>query len=152
MIWSTVGVIARPGLSPPTASLTLWVDMTWLIAIAAVLGIAALLLFGVLSLIVEILYAPRREPSTTPQIWLLVALGVAALVISVLLDSVASGAMAIPWVLVCGAVGHPAQRPAAPETEGQRREREAAERKQAEQDRKRAAAQRQWPSANALTR
>ena len=42
-------------------------------------------------------------------------------------------------VLVCGAVGHPAQRPLL-QTEGQRREREAAERKQAEQDRKRAAA------------
>ena len=73
--------------------------MTWLIAIAVVLGIAALLVFGVLSLIVEIFYAPGREPSTTPQIWLLVALGVAALVVSVVLDSVAPGAMAIPWVL-----------------------------------------------------
>lgn len=114
--------------------------MTWLIAIAVVLGIAALLLFGVLSMIVEIFYAPGREPSTTPQIWLLVALGVAALVVSVVLDSVAPGAMAIPWVLWFVALSIIRHSAPLRETEGQRREREAAERKQAEQDRKRAAA------------
>lgn len=112
--------------------------MIWFFVI--VFGIAALVVFGVVSLIIEILLAPGREDSSPAQIAVLGGLGVAALIGSVAIGSGQPDAVFVPWVfwlLALSIIRHSAP---LRETEPQRRAREAAERKQAEEDEKRAAA------------
>ncbi|MGV1004470.1 MAG: hypothetical protein ACOYEV_06805 [Candidatus Nanopelagicales bacterium] len=112
--------------------------MVWFIVI--VVGIAALVVCGVVSLIAEILFAPGREASSPAQIAVLAGLGVAALIGSVAIGSGQPDAAFVPWVFWLVALSIIRHSAPLSETEPQRRAREAAERQQAEEDEKRAAA------------
>ena len=112
--------------------------MFWLILIA--LGLVALVVGGVIAGIVYLLFAPNREPPSSVQIvWLTVG-GVAAVVAMSVLPSDEPGVWLIPvllWLVALCVVRHSAP---LKETPVQRHQREAAERKHAKQEQRRAAA------------
>lgn len=110
--------------------------MAWVIGF----GLAALLAGGLVSGVFSMLFAPHREPSSTGEVTALAGITIAALVGAVLLSRLAPWAWIFPlvlWFLVFASIrnGAPLK-----ETDQQRRAREAAQRRQAEQDEKRAAA------------
>ena len=119
--------------------------MFWGILIA--FGVVALLVVllvmlvgGILNAIVAALFATDREASSTTEAATIAGLGVVGFLAAVVIGSVGLPAWWVPLVLWL--VGFSIVRHRAPlrETRAQRAVREAAERKQAEQDEKRAAA------------
>jgi hypothetical protein len=102
--------------------------------------LAALLVGGIITGIVAVVFAPDRESSTPAESAAMAGLGIAALIATLTLGSVAPGAAWMPVVAWLVAVYVIRQRAELVETPQQRKVREAAERAQDEQDEKRAAA------------
>ena len=119
--------------------------MFWgiLIAFGLVELVAVLLVTlvgGILNAIAEVLFATDREASSPTEVATIAGLGVVAFLAAVLIGSVEFAAWWVPlalWLVGFSIVRH---RAPLKETPAQRSAREAAERKQAEQDEKRAAA------------
>ena len=119
--------------------------MFWGILIAfGVVALVAVLLVtlvgGILNAIAEVLFATDREASSPTEVATIAGLGVVAFLAAVLIGSVEFAAWWVPlalWLVGFSIVRH---RAPLKETPAQRSAREAAERKQAEQDEKRAAA------------
>ena len=102
--------------------------------------LAALLVGGIITGIVAVVYATDRESSTPAEAATMGGLGIAAFIATLTLGSVAPGAAWMPvvaWIVAVYVIRHRAELIETPE---QRKVREAAERAQAEQDEKRAAA------------
>lgn len=102
--------------------------------------LAALLVGGIISGIVAVVFAMDRESPTPAEFAAMAGLGIAAFVAALTLGSIAPGAAWMPVVAWLVAVCVIRQRAELMETPAQREVREAAERAQAEQDEKRAAA------------
>jgi hypothetical protein len=102
--------------------------------------LAALLVGGIITGIVAVVFATDRESSTPAESAAMAGLGIAAFIATLTLGSVAPGAAWMPVVAWLVAVYVIRQRAELMETPQQRKVREAAERAQAEQDEKRAAA------------
>ncbi|CAN1558815.1 hypothetical protein MCEMIE22_02559 [Mycobacteriaceae bacterium] len=102
--------------------------------------LAALLVGGIITGIVAVVYATDRESSTPAESAAIAGLGIAAFIATLTLGPVAPGAAWMPVVVWLVAVYVIRQRAELMETPQQRKVREAAERAQAEQDEKRAAA------------
>jgi hypothetical protein len=102
--------------------------------------LAALLVGGIITGIVAVVFATDRESSTPAESATMAGLGIAAFIATLTLGSVAPGASWMPlvaWLVAVCVIRHRAELTKTPE---QRKAREAAERLQAEQDEKRAAA------------
>jgi hypothetical protein len=102
--------------------------------------LTALLVGGIISGIVAVVFATDRESSTPAEAVTMAGVGIAAFIATLMLGSVAPGAAWMPVVAWLVAVYIIRQRAELMETPLQRKVREAAERAQAEQDEKRAAA------------
>ncbi len=115
--------------------------MFWVILIA--IGVIVLLLGAlatVMSAVVDLLFAPDREPNSTAQHATLAGLGAAASIAMVVLASVAPAVSWTPIPLWLAAVAVVRNSCPLTETPEQRRAREEVERKQTEQDQRRALA------------
>ena len=109
--------------------------------VLGLLAVLAMFLVGwIIKGIVAAVYATDRESSTPAEAATLGGLGIAAFIATLTLGSVAPGAAWMPVVAWIVAVYVIRQRAELMETPQQRKVREAAERAQAEQDEKRAAA------------
>jgi len=109
--------------------------------VLGLLAVLAMFLVGwIIKGIVVVVYATDRESSTPAEAATMGGLGIAAFIATLTLGSVAPGAAWMPVVAWLVAVYVIRQRAELMETPQQRKVREAAERAQAEQDEKRAAA------------
>lgn len=112
--------------------------MFWAILIA--LAVVALLMGGVVSGVLHLLFAPHREPNSPTENAVLGGLGAAAFLAMVITTAVAPQGWWLPpalWLVVLSVMRHSAP---LKETPAQRQAREEAELKQARQDERRAAA------------
>lgn len=112
--------------------------MFWGILIA--LGVVALIGGGIVTAVIQVLFAPNNEPNSSAQNAVLAVAGVAAVILMAITAATAPGAWWVPVALWCVALSVVRNSCPQLETPAQRRAREEAERKQAEQDERRAAA------------
>jgi hypothetical protein len=111
------------------------------LCVLGLLAVLAMFLIGwIIKGIVAVVFATDRESSTPGEAATMGGLGIAAFIATLTLGSVAPGAAWMPVVAWIVAVYVIRQRAELMETPQQRKVREAAERAQAEQDEKRAAA------------